>query len=106
MLDDLKKRGVKFRSLNEATDTEMPTDRAMWQMISVPAELERGLISERTRAGVKAAKGRREIRARTETDTAVDNPRPEADRRRRAPRGRGHAFERGPHHLLPALAAS
>ena len=28
----------------------------MWQMIGVLAELERSLISERTRAGVKAAK--------------------------------------------------
>jgi DNA invertase Pin-like site-specific DNA recombinase len=30
----------------------------MWQMIGILAELERRLISERTRAGVKAAKGR------------------------------------------------
>ncbi len=58
MLDDLKKRGVKFRSLTEAIDTETPTGRAMWQMIGVLAELERSLISERTRAGAKAAKKR------------------------------------------------
>src|ERR1700722_3572605 len=56
MLDDMKHRGVKFRSLTEAIDTETPTGRAMWQMIGVLAELERSLISERTRAGVKAAK--------------------------------------------------
>jgi DNA invertase Pin-like site-specific DNA recombinase len=30
----------------------------MWQMIGALAELERSLISERTRAGVKAAKNR------------------------------------------------
>ena len=30
-------------------------DRAMWQMIGVLAELERSLITERTRAGVKDA---------------------------------------------------
>jgi DNA invertase Pin-like site-specific DNA recombinase len=30
----------------------------MWQMIGVLAELERSLITERTRAGVKAAKRR------------------------------------------------
>jgi hypothetical protein len=30
----------------------------MWQMIGVPAELERSLISERTRAGVKDAQRR------------------------------------------------
>jgi DNA invertase Pin-like site-specific DNA recombinase len=58
MLDDLKQRGVKFRSLTEAIDTATPTGRAMWQMIGVLAELERSLISERTRAGVKAAKAR------------------------------------------------
>jgi DNA invertase Pin-like site-specific DNA recombinase len=58
MPDDLKKRGVKFRSLTEAIDTETPTGRAMWQMIGVLAELERSLISERTRAGVKDAQRR------------------------------------------------
>jgi DNA invertase Pin-like site-specific DNA recombinase len=29
MLDDLKQRGVKFRSLTEAIDTETPTGRAV-----------------------------------------------------------------------------
>ena len=36
ILDDLKQRGVKFRSLTEAIDTDTPTGRAMWQMIGVP----------------------------------------------------------------------
>jgi DNA invertase Pin-like site-specific DNA recombinase len=58
MLDELKQRGVKFRSLTEHIDTDTPTGRAMWQMISLLAELERSLISERTRAGIKAAKRR------------------------------------------------
>jgi DNA invertase Pin-like site-specific DNA recombinase len=58
MLDNLKHRGVKFRSLTEAIDTETPTGRAMWQMIGVLGELERSLISERIRAGVKAARAR------------------------------------------------
>jgi DNA invertase Pin-like site-specific DNA recombinase len=58
MLDDLKQRRIKFRSLTEAIDTNTPTGRAMWQMIGVLAELERSLISERTHAGVKAAKAR------------------------------------------------
>ena len=102
MLDDLKHRGVKFRSLTEAIDTETPTGRAMWQMIGVLAELERSLISERTRAGVKAAKAQgREIRTQAKTHTAADRPRPETDRRRRAPRRCGRAFERGPDHALP-----
>src|SRR6202165_3902523 len=58
ILDDLKRRGVKFRSLTEHIDTETPTGRAMWQMIGVLAELEYSLIAERTRAGVIAAKAR------------------------------------------------
>jgi DNA invertase Pin-like site-specific DNA recombinase len=58
ILDDLKQRGVAFRSLTEAIDTHTPTGRAMWQMIGVMAEFERSLISERTHAGVKAAKAR------------------------------------------------
>ena len=49
---------MKFDSLTEAIDTATPTCRAMWQMIGVLAELERSLISERTRAGVKAAQRR------------------------------------------------
>jgi DNA invertase Pin-like site-specific DNA recombinase len=48
----------RFHSLTEAIDTAAPTGRAMWQMIGVLSELERSLISERTRAGVKAAKRR------------------------------------------------
>jgi DNA invertase Pin-like site-specific DNA recombinase len=58
MLDDLKKRSVKFHSLTEAIDTTTPTGRAMWQMIGVLAELERSLIVERTQAGMKEARRR------------------------------------------------
>jgi DNA invertase Pin-like site-specific DNA recombinase len=58
ILDAFKHRGVKFRSLTEAIDTETPTGRAMWQMIGVLAELGRSLIVQRTRAGVKAAQRR------------------------------------------------
>src|SRR5215831_18540035 len=69
MLDDLKQRGVKFRSLTEAIDTDTPTGRAMWQMIGVLAELERSLISERTLAGISAAKSRGvKFRAQTQAD--------------------------------------
>jgi Enterobacteriaceae phage serine recombinase len=58
MLDSLRDRGVKFRSLTESIDSDTPTGRAMWQMIGVLAELERSLIAEHTNAGVKAAKPR------------------------------------------------
>src|SRR3989475_6944664 len=58
LLDDLKARGVAFRSLTEAIDTATATGRAMWQMVGILAELERSLIQERTKAGRAAAKAR------------------------------------------------
>jgi DNA invertase Pin-like site-specific DNA recombinase len=94
MLDDFKKRGVKFRSLTEVIDTETPTGHAMWQMISVPAELERSLTwRAQTRRREGREDRRREIRAQAETHTAAHRPRPENDPIRRAPRGRCCAFE-------------
>jgi Enterobacteriaceae phage serine recombinase len=77
MLDDLKQRGVKFHSLTEHIDTETPTGRAMWQMIGVLAELERSLIMERTRAGVKAAqrRGVKFGRKRKLTEQQIDHAR-------------------------------
>jgi DNA invertase Pin-like site-specific DNA recombinase len=58
LLDDLKARGVAFRSLTEAIDTTTPTGRAMWQMVGILAELERSLLQERTQAGRAAAQAR------------------------------------------------
>ena len=58
MLDDLKARGVAFRSLTESIDTATPTGRAMWQMVGILAELEKSLIQERTKAGRAAAVAR------------------------------------------------
>jgi len=58
LLDDLKARGVAFRSLTEAIDTATPTGRAMWQMVGILAELGRSLLQERTQAGRSAAVAR------------------------------------------------
>ena len=56
MLDDLQERGIKFHSLTEAIDSSTPTGRAMWQIISVLAELERSLIVERTAASLVSSR--------------------------------------------------
>jgi DNA invertase Pin-like site-specific DNA recombinase len=58
LLDDLKTRGVAFKSHTESIDTATPTGRAMWQMVGILAELERSLIQERTKAGRAAAQAR------------------------------------------------
>jgi DNA invertase Pin-like site-specific DNA recombinase len=48
-MDDLSKRGVAMKSLTEPFDTTDPTSRAMVQMIGIFAELERNIISRRTK---------------------------------------------------------
>jgi DNA invertase Pin-like site-specific DNA recombinase len=64
-LDDLLKilarvrgAGASLRSLTEPIDTETLAGRMMLQMLGVVAEFERGLIRERTQAGVDAARAR------------------------------------------------
>jgi DNA invertase Pin-like site-specific DNA recombinase len=56
ILADLKQKGIGFKSLTEAIDTESAAGRLLGHMIAALAEFERSLITERTRAGVKAAK--------------------------------------------------
>ena len=74
-------QGIKFRSLTEHIDTETPAGRAMWQIIGVLAELERSLIPERTRAGVKAAKGERgKIRTQAQTYPTAERTCPRTPR--------------------------
>src|SRR5215471_8810948 len=58
ILEELQGRGVGFRSLTEAIDTETPIGRLLGHIIGALAEFERSLITERTRAGIKAAKRR------------------------------------------------
>ena len=49
---------ITFRSLTEHIDTSTPMGEAMYQIQNVFAELERKLISERTKAGLVAARQR------------------------------------------------
>jgi DNA invertase Pin-like site-specific DNA recombinase len=49
VLDDLAKRGVMMKSLSEPFDTSDPTSKAMVQMIGIFSELERNIISRRTK---------------------------------------------------------
>lgn len=58
LMNDLRGRGVHFASLNEHIDTGTSTGMFMFHMIAALAEFERALISERTRAGLAAARTR------------------------------------------------
>lgn len=55
ILHTLELRGASFRSLTETIDTGTPAGRMTLHMLGAVAEFERGLISERSRAGVRAA---------------------------------------------------
>jgi DNA invertase Pin-like site-specific DNA recombinase len=60
-LDELNGLGIQFLSQREAIDTEGPLGRAIVVIVSAMAELERCVIIERVRAGMRRAKleGRR-----------------------------------------------
>jgi DNA invertase Pin-like site-specific DNA recombinase len=61
VLDELSHLGIQFISLRENIDTGGPLGRAMLTIIGAIAELERSLIVERVKAGMRRAKleGRR-----------------------------------------------
>lgn len=54
----LEAEGIGFRSLSEAIDTTTASGRLLFHVMGALAEFERSLISERTRAGMAAAKAR------------------------------------------------
>ncbi|MGE8589391.1 recombinase family protein [Alcaligenes sp. WGS1538] len=56
MLDNLGEREIGFRSLCEHIDTSSSGGRLVFHMMAALAEFERALISERTRAGMAAAR--------------------------------------------------
>ncbi|CAO3435573.1 recombinase family protein [Azospirillum doebereinerae] len=56
--DRLQEAKVGLRSLTEHLDTSTATGKLVFTVISAMAEFERNLISERTKAGMKAARDR------------------------------------------------
>ena len=58
LVADLGERGISFRSLSDPIDTANAGGRLVLHMMGALAEFERSLITERTRAGIDAAKRR------------------------------------------------
>lgn len=56
ILRTIEEAGATFRSLTEPVDTSTAGGRMMMQIVGAFAEYERGLIRERTRVGLAAAK--------------------------------------------------
>lgn len=51
-LDEFEHRGIAFLSLQETLDTSTPLGKAMFSIIASMAQLERDIISERTKAAL------------------------------------------------------
>lgn len=71
--DELRSRGVQFRSLVEGVDTSTPTGRMMLHVVGAVAEMERELTRERTSAALASARARGRVggRPRALSDNAL-----------------------------------
>lgn len=58
ILSDLRDRGIEFNAITQGIDTNTAVGRMIYGQLAVFAEYERSLISERTKAGMAAAKAR------------------------------------------------
>jgi DNA invertase Pin-like site-specific DNA recombinase len=56
--EQLKNKQVELVSLKESIDTTTATGKAMFGMLSVMAQFERDIISERTKQGLESARAR------------------------------------------------
>jgi DNA invertase Pin-like site-specific DNA recombinase len=71
-LDTFRALGVEFVSLSESLDTATPAGRMVFTVLGAVAELERSLIAERVKAGLRnaKAKGKKLGRPRVTVDAA------------------------------------
>lgn len=71
-LETFSSLGIAFVSLSEQIDTTTPTGKMIFTVLGAVAELERSLIAERVRAGLRnaRAKGKRLGRPRLDLDAA------------------------------------
>jgi DNA invertase Pin-like site-specific DNA recombinase len=71
-LETFNSLGVQFVSLSEQVDTSTPTGKMIFTVLGAVAELERNLIVERVRAGLRhaRAKGKQLGRPKKSVDTA------------------------------------
>lgn len=71
-LTELEHLGVNFFADKEGVDSSTPHGRAMLQMASVFAELERGMIRERVNAGLKRARAQGKTLGRPRTSKKTE----------------------------------
>lgn len=64
LVEELRDRGINFRSVTDSIDTSTPMGRFFFHVMGALAEMERELIVERTRAGLAAARAEGRIGGR------------------------------------------
>jgi DNA invertase Pin-like site-specific DNA recombinase len=57
-LEDFRSLGIEFVSLSEQVDTSTPTGKMVFTVLGAVAELERSLIAERVKAGLRNARAK------------------------------------------------
>ncbi|ADO47392.1 recombinase family protein [[Enterobacter] lignolyticus] len=72
LTEELRQRGVNFRSLTDSIDTSTPMGRFFFHVMGALAEMERELIIERTRAGLEVARSQGRIGGRRPKLTAEE----------------------------------
>ncbi|KQT07182.1 recombinase family protein [Rhizobium sp. Leaf386] len=77
VINDLGREAVEFRSLTEAIDTSTSGGRLTFHIMAAMAEFERSILSERTKAGMSAARSRGSFigRPRVLTRKQIDDAR-------------------------------
>jgi DNA invertase Pin-like site-specific DNA recombinase len=74
VVEDLRQRGVGFRSLRDGSiDTTTASGKLIFHIFTALAEFERSLIQERTRAGLSVARARGRLGGRP--PMSLDDPR-------------------------------
>ena len=86
VIERLEAGGAYFRSLRDPIDTTTPQGMFSLQVLGAVAQLERALIAERTKAGLKAARDR----GRVGGNPGLRNGDPDAIRKVRAARDAAH----------------
>jgi DNA invertase Pin-like site-specific DNA recombinase len=71
-VESLEGQGIGFRSLTEAIDTTTAGGKLVFHIFAALAEFERGMVRERTRAGLDAARARGRVGGRPRALDAND----------------------------------
>lgn len=63
-IESFQERGIGFKSLQDPIDTSSPSGKLVFHIFAALAEFERGVIRERTTAGLRAARERGRVGGR------------------------------------------